>query len=216
MTIFPTFARLAAIVAFSVTLVAAAPRSESEALVAPGTGINKADFFKPGIAPVRGRPGFDVTMVYFFDYQCPQCRRYTPDVERVMAEDRRVRWIYRDIPSISPMSRVAARIAIAASFQGRHAAFHRALMTSPGRLTKESIKAAGTRIGIDWQRLDRDLQARRGQIDSLIDHNLELADVAGITGTPAFVIGDTMADGALDYAGLRAEIADARRALRKR
>lgn len=193
----------------------ASQRSESDALVAPAE-VSKADFFRPGLAPVRNAAGYDVTAVYFFDYQCPQCRRYTPDVERVMAEDRRVRWIYRDIPSISPMSRVAARLAIAAKLQGRHAAFHRELMLSKGRLTDAAIRAAGTRAGLDWKRVDRDLGANRVKIDSLIDHNAELADVAGIMGTPAFVIGDRLADGALDYKSLKAEIADARAAARRR
>lgn len=205
---------LSALAAFAMPAIAG-QRGESDALVAPAE-VTKADFFRPGLAPVRNAAGYDVTAVYFFDYQCPQCRRYTPDVERVMAEDRRVRWIYRDIPSISPMSRVAARLAIAAAFQGKHAAFHRQLMLSKGRLSEAVIRAAGTRAGLDWKRVDRDLGANRARIEALIDHNSELADFAGIMGTPAFVIGDTLADGALDYKSLKAEIADARAAARKR
>ena len=205
---------LAACAAFTIP-ANAGKRGESDALVAPAE-VTKADFFRPGMAPVRNAAGYDVTAVYFFDYQCPQCRRYAPDVERVMAEDRRVRWIYRDIPSISPVSRVAARLAIAAKFQGKHAAFHRELMLSKGRLEEAAIRAAGTRAGLDWKRVDRDLGANRARIDALIDRNGELADFAGIVGTPAFVIGDRLADGALDYQSLKAEIADARAAARKR
>lgn len=214
MRYFPMLIPLTLLAALSPPAIAG-QRSESDALVAPAE-VTKADFFRPGLAPVRNATGYDVTVVYFFDYQCPQCRSYTPDVERVMAEDRRVRWIYRDIPSISPMSRVAARLAIAAKFQGKHAAFHRELMLSKGRLTDAAIRAAGTRAGLDWKRVDRDLGANRVKIDSLIDHNAELADVAGIMGTPAFVIGDRLADGALDYKSLKAEIADARAAARRR
>jgi len=100
-----------------------------------GAEIEKESYFRPGIAPVQAFPGYDVTIVYFMDYQCPSCRQYTPDVARVLAEDRKVRIIYRDTPIISDMSTVAARAAIAASFQGRHAAFHHALMMSKGQMT---------------------------------------------------------------------------------
>lgn len=198
-------------------LAAASPaqRSESDAMVSPQSGIQKSDFFKPGIAPARVPARYDVTIVYFFDYQCPQCRRFTPDVERVMREDTRVRWIYRDIPSISPKSRDAARVAIAASFQNRHHAFHHALMISKGRLSDAVIRAAAARAKIDWPRLQQDLKRRGKQIDALIDHNMALADTAGIVGTPAFIVGKTLSDGALDYRNLKLEIADARKAARR-
>lgn len=197
-------------------LLAAAPGTESSALVAPFAEIEKADFFKPGIAPQIAPRGYDVTVVYFMDYACPQCRRYTPDVERVMREDRRIRWIYRDVPAISPKSRDAARVAIAAQWQNRHHAFHRALMMSPGRLDDRSIRTAANKVGLDWARIQRDLKTRGRAIDNQIDRNLELAGAAGMVGTPAFIIGETQADGVLDYAALKAEIADARRALRRR
>ncbi len=189
--------------------------AQSDALVAPQAEIAKEDFFRPGIAPTITPAAYDVTIVYFFDYQCPQCRRYTPDVERVMAEDRRIRWIFRDIPSISPKSTDAARVAIAVSFQGRHRAFHRALMTSKGRLSDATIRGAAAKAGVDWARVQRDLRARRAAIDAQIERNNDLADAAGINGTPAFITGDSLADGALDYRSLKAEIADARKASRR-
>jgi protein-disulfide isomerase len=193
----------------------AAQRAESDALVAPAE-VTEADFFTPGLAPVRNGRGYDVTAVYFMDYACPSCRRYTPDVARVMREDRRVRWIYRDIPSISPHSTTAARVALAASFQGKHDAFHAALMTSKGQLTPEAIRAAGLRAGLDWARIDRDVRTRRAAIDRQLDRNAELASATGIDVTPAFIIGRSQSNGALDYKDLKAEIADARLAARRR
>lgn len=197
-------------------LCAGAPAAQSDALVAPGAEIEKEDFFKPGIAPQIAPRNYDLTIVYFMDYACPQCRRYTPDVERVMREDRRIRWIYRDIPSISSKSRDAARVAIAAQWQNRHHAFHRALMMTPGRLTDATIRAAAAKVGLNWARLQRDLKLRGKEIDRQIERNIALADAAGMPGTPAFIVGERQSNGALDYKGLKAEIADARRELRKR
>lgn len=174
--------------------------------------IEKEDFFRAGIAPVRAPAGNNVTVVYFMDYQCPSCRRYTPDVARVLAEDPKVRIIYRDTPILSEMSTVAARAAIAASFQGRHDAFHHALMLTKGQLTEGAIRAAADKAKVNWPRLQRDLKARGEEIDSQIGRNVELAVATGIMGTPAFIVGERLSNGALDYAGLKAEIADARAA----
>ena len=172
--------------------------------------IEKEDYFRPGIAPVRTSAGYDLTIVYFMDYQCPSCRQYTPDVARALAEDSRVRVIYRDTPIISDLSTVAARAAIAASFQGRHDAFHHALMMTKGQLTEAGIRAAAKSAKVDWARLQRDLKSRGEDIDLQIGRNTELAVATGVLGTPAFIVGERLSNGALDYASLRAEIADAR------
>lgn len=175
--------------------------------------ISKKSFFEEGLAPVRKSGLFDVTIVYFMDYQCPACRKYTPDLARVLKEDPRVRIIYRDTPLLGPRSDKAALAAIASSFQGRHEAFHYALMMTKGPLDDNAIKAAARKAGVDWSRLERDMISRREDIDLLISRNFELATDTGIAGTPAFIIGERQSNGALDYRALKLEIADARKEL---
>ncbi len=177
--------------------------------------ITKADFFKPGLAPVRAKGAYDVTVVYFMDYQCPVCRARTDDYARVFSEEPKVRVIYRDTPIFGPQSEVAARLAIASQFQGKHESFHLALMRTKGSLTDAAIREAAAKAGVNWSRLQKDLAARRKQIDAQIEMNMRLSEAARISGTPAFVIGDTLADGAFDYANLKGQIADVRAASRK-
>lgn len=176
--------------------------------------ISKESFFEEGLAPVRKSGTYDVTIVYFMDYQCPACRKYTPDVARVLKEDPRVRVIYRDTPILGPRSDQAALAAIASNFQGRHEAFHHALMMTKGPLDDSAIKAAAKKAGVDWSRLQRDMISRREDIDLLIARNFELATDIGIAGTPAFIVGERQSNGALDYQSLKLEIADARKELR--
>jgi protein-disulfide isomerase len=173
--------------------------------------INKAAYFEPGLAPVRVSGPYDVTVVYFMDYQCPACRKWTPDVARAFSEDHRVRVIYRDSPIFGERSREAAKVAIASQFQGKHEAMHSALMASPMPLDDAALKFAAAKAGVDWERLQRDLAERGDQIDLQIAWNMELAQSAGIAGTPAFIVGDVLADGVLDYEGMKGSIADARR-----
>lgn len=173
--------------------------------------ISKADFFVEGSAPVRKSGPYDVTMVYFMDYQCPSCRQYTPDVARVLKEDRRIRVIYRDTPLLGPRSDAAAKAAIASHFQGRHEAFHHALMTTKGPIDEHALRAAADKAKVDWARLQRDIVSRADEIDEVILRNHELAAATGIQGTPAFIIGERQSNGALNYKLLKAEIADARK-----
>ena len=133
--------------------------------------ITKESFFEEGLAPVRKSGPYDLTIVYFMDYQCPACRKYTPDVERALKEDPRIRVIYRDTPLLGPRSDKAALAAIASSFQGRHKAFHHALMMTRGPLDDSAIKSAATKAGVNWSRLERDMVTRREDIDLLIARN---------------------------------------------
>lgn len=197
--------------ALSLAIAGASTSFDSSPALAASEGeITKADFFEPGLAPVRQAGPYDVTIVYFMDYQCPACRKHTPDVAKALGEDRRVRVIYRDTPIFGPRSEQAARAAIASQFQGKHQAMHHALMTSAMPLDEQALRAAADKAGVDWDRLQRDLKARSDEIDSVIAWNTELSRAAGVSGTPAFIVGDILADGALDYRGLKAEIADAR------
>ena len=110
-----------------------------------GKGLSRKAVMDDPVAPKRAGPGYDVTIVEFFDYNCPYCRRMEPVLDGLLASDPKVRIVYRDWPIFGPASREAARAAIASQWQGRHAAFHEALLTSPARLDSAGIRAAATR-----------------------------------------------------------------------
>jgi protein-disulfide isomerase len=202
--------------AFLLTLALfAAPALAQDEFAGIDPAPTKADYFVPRLAPTRADKGADVTVVYFFDYQCPACRKYTPEVGNAFDRDRRLRVIYRDTPIFGPRSVAAARFAIASQFQGRHEAFHRALMAETLPLTDAGIRHAATVAGIDWPRLTRDLAARAKAIDAQIKWNETLSEATGFTGTPAFIVGNRQANGALGSSGLAALIADARKGKRR-
>lgn len=202
----PLPALLLALLAFTAS---AASIAQSDFAQPPAPHME--DYYVVGDAPARQLKGADVTIIYFFDYQCPACRQFHAGVRAVFAADRKLRIIYRDTPIFGPRSVAAARAAIAAKYQGRHDAFHNALMTQPLPLDDEAIRAAAARAGVNWPRLQRDLALHGKAIDAQIAQNENLSEAAGISGTPAFIIGETLADGALDAKTLRAEIADARK-----
>ena len=134
------------------------------------------------VAPKRAGKTYDVTVVEFFDYNCPYCRRMEPVLNALLRSDPRVRVVYRDWPIFGPASREASRAAVASQWQGRHTAFHEALMTSPARLDSAGVKAAAAKARVDWPRLQRDLKSRGAEIDALLTRTDGIAKRSVSTG----------------------------------
>jgi protein-disulfide isomerase len=155
-------------------------------------------------APIAGNPHGDVVIVAFLDYNCPYCRRATPMLDRFIASDGHVKLIYKDWPILAPSSIVAAKVALAANYQGKYQIAHDALMAiklSPA--TQASIKQAMQNAGIDLARLNKDLAAHNAEISALLQRNIDQANALHLQGTPVYLVGPYLIAGAIDEAGLR-------------
>ncbi|MGQ3673859.1 DsbA family protein [Xanthobacter sp. TB0136] len=161
-------------------------------------------------APVAGNPKGDVTIVYFTDYNCPYCKKIAPVLDRVVREDGKIRLVYKDWPVIRPTSIEGAVLVLAAKYQGKYKVAHDALMKLPGsNLTREQMRTAIQKAGVNMPRLDKDLATHEDEILDLIKRNMAQGDALELTGTPTFLIGPFRTP-ALDYDGFREAIADAR------
>ena len=164
---------------------------------------NRKAIEKPFAGAWEGASNADVTIVQFFDYNCGYCRKSLPDVDRLLAEDKRLRLVYREFPVLGPDSDTAAHVSLAAAKAGKYAAFHRAVFAA-GRPEGRTVERIAKDLGIDTAfATDPAAQAE-------IDANLALARALSLTGTPSWVIGDRLLSGAVGYAALKQAVADAR------
>lgn len=147
-------------------------------------------------APVLGNPEGDVTVVEFFDYNCPYCRRVKPHIEALLEEDPNVRLVYREWPILGDGSVFAARAALASREQGKYEEFHWALMGMAGRAEEASVIQVAKQVGLDITQLRRDMDAP--EIDTHIAVSMELSRALGFNGTPSFVIGDALVPGVIE------------------
>ena len=159
-------------------------------------------------APVLGNPDGDVTVVEFFDYNCPYCRRAGDEVAALLEADPNVRLVYREWPILSEGSLFAAQAALAAREQDLYAEMHEALMGASARLDEESVMAIAGEVGLDTEKLRADMEAP--EVQAHIDTSMELARALGFSGTPSFVVGDTTAPGLVDAEQLQALVEAAR------
>lgn len=149
----------------------------------------------------------DVVLVEFFDYACPYCRASVADVKRLLAEDKRLKVVWREFPVLGEDSQEAAMASLSAARQGRYVDFYNRMFESgrPDRGTLiQSVRAAK----MNEVQTGRDLQSAAFKAE--IQNNLELGRALGLSGTPSYVIGDQILNGAVGYETLKAAVAKAR------
>ena len=170
---------------------------------APVLTANRIAIETPFASSWKGSAKPDVTVVEFFDYACPYCKTSNPVVDRLIAEDKGLRVVYRELPILGPDSVIAARLSLEASKAGRFARFHDTLWEA-GRPGPDTIAAAAHAAAIPPQ------PTNDPQIEAEIKRNFVLAGQLGATGTPLFVVGDRVMNSAVGYEILKKAIADAR------
>lgn len=150
-----------------------------------------------------GNPDGAITVVAFSDYACGYCRASVADVRRLIAGNRNVGVVMRELPILSDDSVTAARWALAAARQGRYAAFHTAMFAG-GRPNADSIAAAARKAGLDMDAART--FAASGAANAEIKSNLALAQALGISGTPSWVVGPKLLEGAVGFDALNAAV----------
>lgn len=160
--------------------------------------------------PSTGNPKGDITIVEFFDYNCGYCKRAYEAVQQTLDADKNVRFVFVELPILSPQSKIAANYAMAAHKQGKYFEFHRAVMNSSEPKTEEMLQRTGKELGLDVEKLKKD--ANSDETKALLEKKTAVAQDLHISGTPGFIIGDQIIRGYVPYEGMKPMIADARKA----
>lgn len=149
--------------------------------------------------PVAGNPNGAVTIVEFFDYQCPHCVDMAPVMAAIIKANPNVRVVYKEFPIRGPLSEFAARAALAANKQGKYEIFSGALLTPGVQLTQDSILDIAKKNGLNVDQLKKDMND--SSIKSQVNKTVKLAQDLKLFGTPALFIGKTDAQGkdAINY-----------------
>lgn len=172
---------------------------------APVLAANRAALETPFGSSWKGATKADVVLVEFFDYACPYCKASNPHIDQLIKEDPGLRVVYREMPILGQNSINAARLSLAASKAGRFGQFHDALYAA-GRPSPETNAAAASAANISSTPVEND-----PAIEAELRRNFQLASQLGATGTPVFVVGDRVLNGAVGYDALKAAIEEARK-----
>ncbi|MGV2114081.1 DsbA family protein [Agrobacterium salinitolerans] len=186
------------------------------AVLAPRLGfgqqLTEDEVFRDPDAPVLGNPKGDVTIVEFFDYQCPYCKKSHPDVESVVTEDGNVRLIMKDWPVFGDVSVFASQAVLGANELGAYKQAMEPLMATPASLSEDDVKRLLTSAGLDLSKIAEAVRRNDKKISDLLTRNYNQALAFNFGGTPSFVIGRATSSGVLSKEELRDLIKRARAA----
>ncbi|MBP8231687.1 DsbA family protein [Rhizorhabdus sp.] len=169
---------------------------------------NKAALETPFASAWAGNEKGDVTLVMFTDYACGYCRTSVPDVNRLLADDPKLKVVWREIPILGPGSEIAAKASLAAARQGAFREFHEKMFAA-GRPDGAKVSAVLRSMKLDLAKVQTDIESEA--VSAELRNNLTLAGrIDGSLATPTFVVNGQMLKGAVGYDALKQAIAAAR------
>jgi protein-disulfide isomerase len=166
--------------------------------------------------PSLGNPNGNLTVVEFFDYQCPYCKKLAPELAKLVREDGNIRIVLKDWPIFGDVSVVAAKLALASKYQNKYAEAHDALIGADTKLTETTINDLLAKAGVDVAAAASDLQAHEKSIEDLLARNSAQAEAFGFQGTPGFIVGTFRVPGVVEMNVFKQVVADARAAAKKK
>jgi len=163
----------------------------------------------PGTDPAGARQP-DVTIVEYFDYNCPYCKTLVPVLQALLAQDPKVAVIYKDWPILGAVSTYAAASALAARWQGKYLAAHDALISGPRLAQDNQVDTILKNAGLDMDVLKRDRTAHAKEIAALLARNDAEAHALSLDGTPGLVVGLQLVPGVVSLPFLKRLVAKSR------
>ena len=160
---------------------------------------------RPFEGAVLGNPNGSKTLVKFTDYACGYCRASVADIDRLIEADPQLRVVVREWP-IFQGSETSARMGLAAAKQGKYDEFYHALFAL-GAPSEDNIMAAARTAGLDLAAAQE--YGMSEEVTAELQRNDGFARQLGFTGTPSWVIGDQVFEGAVGYDRLAQYVEDA-------
>ncbi len=171
-------------------------QKEQDAKLKAFMAKNAKAIYRSPESSVAGDSNGDVTVVEFFDYNCGYCKRGLPQVQKLVADDKKVRVVFKELPILSKGSEEAARVALAAKRQGKYWEFHQAMLGFKGQANEASALTVAQSLGLDVNKIKTDMAS--AEVKKELQDDLALAKELGVNGTPHFLVGEKAIPGAPD------------------
>lgn len=171
---------------------------------------NKDAIFNSSSDVTIGNPKGDVTVVEFFDYNCGYCRHALSDTDALLKNDKNIRYVLKEFPILGPDSVAASRVsnAFRRLAPNKYAEFSHTLLSSEGRASEDSAIEVATSLGVTEDAIRKEMAASPNT--ESVKATYQLATDLGVTGTPAYIIGNEAISGAIGLDALTEKVANVR------
>ena len=154
-------------------------------------------------SPTLGNKDAKVTVVEFFDFSCHYCHALYPNLKNIMDKNPDVKYVFKEMAFVAPVSIYAAKAALAANMQGKYAEVLNALMTNQGALSEAKVDELAVKAGVDLEQMKADMNSDK--VAQMMKDNSDLAGKIQVNGVPALVINGKLVQ-TLDEAVIQSEI----------
>jgi protein-disulfide isomerase len=162
--------------------------------------------------PPLGAEHGDITVVEYFDYNCPGCRHLDPELRKLLADDPKVRLIRKDWPVFGDASTYAAYCSYAAAREGKYAVAHDALISSKQDLdSRDDVRQVMRAAGFDMKKIDADIALHEKEYSDTLARNVREATALSLRGTPGLIVGNQRLEGDAEYTDLQHWVASFRK-----
>lgn len=156
-------------------------------------------------SPWKGGEKAKVVMQVFSDFECPFCKRVEDTVSQISktyGDKLKIVWRHRPLPmhKNAPLASEAAQEAYAQKGNAGFWAYHEELFKNQGQpdgLARASLEKYAEEQGLDLTKFKKALDANTHK--AFVDSESAVADKAGISGTPAFVVNGYFISGAQPF-----------------
>ncbi len=158
------------------------------------------------------RAGANVTVIEYFDYNCPVCRALEPELRKLMTADPGIVLVRKDWTIFGDGSVYAAYASFAAAREGKYQAAHDALIGSTQDLdARGDVLSVLKGAGLDVAKIDSDVARHEQDYAARLARVRSEAQMLGLHGTPGLIVGNQLVvSGKTDYARLERLVAAAR------
>lgn len=166
----------------------------------------RTSLFADEESPTAGAEDADITIVEFFDYNCGYCKRSLPNVMKMLKDDPKVKFVFKEYPVLAPSSESAARASLAMYYLNpdRYFDYHSALYQLGGKFDDKNLLAVAEGMGADPDQFKAMMVSDR--VDKHLEETRELVAKMGAQGVPLFIIGDEMFPGAISYEVMKRQV----------
>ena len=175
-----------------------APELAAQAALLPGT-------------VAAGNPAGDVTLMQFYDLNCPFCRRAAQDIDELLRADRALKIVFVPYPILSVQSVEGGRVELALREIDAKSflEFRRRIYATRGTIDGARSLAVVKEMGIDPARVIELANAPR--LTHILKAHAQLASAARLFATPSYIVQDVAIVGHPGLKSLRGVVGSVRK-----
>lgn len=165
-------------------------KQQEEAAKAASKNIkeNASELYNRAGDGIIANPNGKIVLVEFFDFACSFCSKVHPAIKEIIANNPDVKVVAKPMAFLSPASKYAAEVALAAQEQGKFAEVYHAIFESDQGLSETMVDEIAAAAGLDIEKLKADMKSSK--VQDTLNAVSELSRKIQVTGVPTLIVND--------------------------